>query len=423
MIRNIIKFSLKQNGIFLKSLLLVCLLTGVLVPVSVQAESGPTVLDSSVKAEFPLELGFSISAASSVDITDIRLHYVVDRETFAAVTSEVYLEFTPAGAVDAEWTWDMRKTGGLPPGTAIDYWWTVKDTSGEQIVTTKQRVRFDDTRFTWRSITEDKITLYWYRGNEGFARELMTVAVEAIARLSRDTGAYLEKSVAIYIYGSTDDLKEAMIYPQEWTGGVAYTRHGIIAIGIAPGDLDWGTRAMAHELAHLVTHQMIYNPYSDLPVWLDEGIAVYTEGALNTQFAAYLNRAIAGDSLISVRSLSSPFSAYAEQSILSYSQSYSLVEFLIRTYGQGKMLELLNTFAQGSTGDDALRSVYDFDTEGLDRLWRQYVYAGSGSAEVPGRQAALIGASIPASSGHIQPAVRLLEAVTGIRLLIPFLYL
>ncbi|MBC8429683.1 MAG: hypothetical protein H8D89_01790, partial [Dehalococcoidia bacterium] len=85
------------------------------------------------------------------------------------------------------------------------------------------------------------------------------------------------------------------------------------------------------------------------------------------------SRAIAEDSLISVQSLSSPFSAYAGEAYLSYAQSYSLVDFLITNYGQGTMLELLNTYREGSSYDAALERVYGFDMDGLDSLWRDYV--------------------------------------------------
>jgi hypothetical protein len=71
-----------------------------------------------------------------------------------------------------------------------------------------------------------------------------------------------------------------------------------------------------------------------------------------------------------VRSLSSPFSAYAEESVLAYAQSYKLVEYLIDNYGREKMFELLLTFKQGSGYDDALEKVYGFDMDGLDALWR-----------------------------------------------------
>ena len=149
---------------------------------------------------------------------------------------------------------------------------------------------------------------------------------------------------------------------------------------------------------------MTLNPYNELPTWLDEGLAMYTEGLLEPVYAARLNRAIAKNSLISVRSLSSPFSAYTAESLLSYAQSYSLVEFLIDNYGQGRMLELLLTFKQGSGYDAALEKVYGFDMGGLDALWRDYVSGQHQSTEA-------------AAAGMYQVLVRTLFALaTGLPL-------
>jgi len=365
---------------------LVICLSLVMSPVLARAEGGLRVLETSVDAEFPSKLSFSLTVGSDVDITDIRLHYAVDRTSFAEVTSEVYIEFEAATTVEAEWTWDMRKTGGLPPGSSVEYWWTARDASGGRLETAPVEVEFDDTRYSWKSLTSGEVTLYWYDGDLSFARELMESVEQALARLAEDTGAYLSEAVRIYIYANSLELRGAMVFPQEWTGGVAFTRYSTLAIGIGPQNLAWGKRAITHELTHLVIHQMTLNPYGGLPTWLDEGLAMYNEGPLESQFRSYLNRAISENSLISVRSLSSPFSAYAEQSYLSYAESYSLVEFLISSYGQGKMLELLNTFREGSTYDGALTEVYGFDMDGLNELWRDYIIkqyeeAGAESAD------------------------------------------
>ena len=372
--------------------LVVYLLLVLLSPGLVQANSGLAILNNSAQVEFPTNLSFNLSVESDVNITDIRLHYIVDQMSFAQVTSEVYIEFEPATSVDANWTWDMRRTGGLPPGSSVDYWWTVEDANDDSVKTAPIQVQFDDNRYSWHSVTEDKVTIYWYEGGESFAQELMAAAQQALARLAADTGVELDKTVKIYIYASTRDLRGSMIYPQEWTGGVAFTRYGIIAIGIAPGNIHWGKRTIAHELAHVVINQVTFNPYSDLPTWLDEGLAMYAEGELEPEFASYLNRAVAEGSLLSVRSLSSPFSAYAEESYLSYAQSYSLVEFLVSSYGQSKMLELLKTFKQGSSYDGALGKVYGFDMDGLDSLWRDYVAVPEQPVGEKGISPALIGA-------------------------------
>jgi len=353
--------------------LALCLLLAVLSPGLAQARSELTVVDSSAQAEFPDSIKFTLSVESDVTVTDIRLHYAVDMVRLAQVTSEVYLEFEPAAAVDAEWVWDMRKTGGLPPGSSVDYWWTVVDAAGDSVATVPAKVDFDDLRYSWQSLVEGEISIYWYQGGDSFAGEIMAAAQQALARLTSDTGAFLERPVEIYVYASSGDLQGAMIYPQEWSGGAAFTRHDTITIGIAPANLQWGKRAIAHELTHLVIHQMTLNPYGGLPTWLDEGLAMYAEGELGAHFANPLNRAIADNELISVRSLSSPFSAYTDVAILSYAQSYSIVEFMISNYGQDKMLELLNIFREGSGYDAALERAYGFDMDGLDALWRDWV--------------------------------------------------
>lgn len=354
----------------LVSLIIVLCLMALLAP-PVFAQSGITVTKSATQLNFPMDVAFKVSARSNALITEIRLHYSVEQLGFADVTAEALLAFAPSTAVDAEWKWDMRQSGGLPPGTVINYWWTVKDGAGATVQTNREQVTFDDARFSWQAITADMITLYWYEGSKSFAQEILTTAQDAVARLATDTGAYLKEPIRLYIYAGSNDLLGSMIYPQEWTGGVAFTRYGCIAIGISTLNLSWGKRAIAHELTHLVTHQMTLNPYNEIPVWLDEGLAMVNEGPMQLQFSSALTKAINNNTLLSVQTLASPFSAYADLSYLSYAESYSVVDYLIRTYGKDKMFQLLDTFRQGSTYDGALKKVYGLDTAGLNTAWRK----------------------------------------------------
>ena len=162
-----------------------------------------------------------------------------------------------------------------------------------------------------------------------------------------------------------------MVYPQEWTGGVAFFDYGIIAIGISPGDLAWGKRAIAHELGHLVVHQAVFGPYGELPTWLDEGLAMDAEGNLRSDLQKKLDKAVTNDTLFSVRSISSSFPPDPDEAALCYAESYSVVQFLLDNYGRHKILELLNVFQEGSTYDDALNEVYGFDMDGLNTAWRE----------------------------------------------------
>ncbi len=362
------------------------LLLALIGPGTARAQGELRITDSSVGAAFPLGISFMLSAESDSVINDIRLHYRVGRHGFAEVTSEVFVEFQPGTSVSTGWDWDMRRVGGLPPGTGISYWWTVTDAGGERVVSESETLRFDDLRFAWQSVTEGNVTMHWYRGEAAFAEELMSAVRDLLDWLQEDTGAHLDAPIELYVYASAADLRGSMVFPQEWTGGVAFTRFGRIAIGIDPTSLTWGKKALAHELTHLVVHQMTFNPYGELPTWLEEGLAMRSEGPLGTDFTGYLRTAIQNDSLISTRSLSSPFSAFADQSRLSYAESFSLVEFLVGSFGKDKMLELLETFRTGNSYDGALMSVYGFDTDGLDRRWREHV--GAAASDVGDRAAA-----------------------------------
>ncbi|MBN1692445.1 MAG: peptidase MA domain-containing protein [Dehalococcoidales bacterium] len=342
-----------------------------LIPGAVRADSGIIVSDISAQVNFPADITFSMTAESDVSITDIRLHYSIERASFAQVAAEVYIPFTSAKSVDAQWVWDMRRTGGLPPGATVSYWWTVTDITGKKIVTEPSPVYIEDNRYDWNTMQQGQVTLYWYEGDNLFADELMAAAQDALVRLADNTGAELENPVKMYIYASQEDLIGAMVYPQEWTGGVAYSQFGIVAIGIGTtqSQLEWGKRTIAHELTHLVIHQLTDNPYNYLPTWLDEGLAMSSEGELELSFVLALSWADANDSHISVRSLCSPFSSYVEQTMLAYAESYKIVAYLINEYGSEKMSELLDTFKQGSGYDEALIKVYGFDMDELNTLW------------------------------------------------------
>ena len=88
-----------------------------------------------------------------------------------------------------------------------------------------------------------------------------------------------------------------------------------------------------------------------------------------------LTRLFRDDTVLTVRSLNGGFSELSDKANLSYSQSQSIVSFLIETYGQEKMTELLTALRDAKPIDDALLEVYGFDTDGLEDAWRQSVGA------------------------------------------------
>jgi hypothetical protein len=338
------------------------------------AQDEIAVLSNTAEVNFPADIVFRLDVESPSSIADIRLCYTMDKITTAKLITEVLPKFTAASKVSVRWPLQMKKTGGLPPGADIQYWWKIKDSSSRYLETIPKAVKFDDARYSWNKLTDGQVSLFWHKGDRSFAGELMDTAQQTLSKLSRDTGAYLERPVKIYIYASQEELLAALMFPQEWTGGIAFTQFGTIAVPLDPeassAAFNYGKKTIAHELTHLVTYQMTFNPYNDIPLWLNEGLSVYSEGELDAYRQSLLNEATAEGELISVRSLCGSFPTDYEQALLAYAESYSLVRFLITNYGSERMLQLLAIFKQGSSYNGALEETYGFDMEGLGSLWR-----------------------------------------------------
>ncbi len=356
-----------------KILVVLIVLLAILMPSAVSADGGITLISSSTKVDFPSSLAFNVKAESQNPITLIRLRYAVQQTTYMPTFAEVWPEFKSDKSISTSWSWDMR-TGDLPPGAKIDYWWVIEDSSGAILTTPQQTVSFDDTNHKWMDVSQDNIYLHWYQGNNDFANSLLNAAITAKNIQEHDTGASINSPVNLYIYASQGDLLSSMISAQEWTGGRARPEFNTILLFIAPSDLDWGKKAVAHEMGHLVTHQITSSPYgSALPPWLDEGLAMHAEGTQSDSDASLLKDAIAAGNISTLKSLSSPFSANPQEAYLDYAQSQSVVEFLLNQYGNDKMNQLLVTLNDGYSMDDTLIKVYGFDLDGLDSAWLKYM--------------------------------------------------
>jgi hypothetical protein len=350
-------------------LLIILSLIVLLIPAHATAAGEIKLVKSSSENEFPNLLTFNVRVEGPAQINRIRLRYEVDKLTYAPAFAEAWPDIRPGKNVAASWAWDMRK-GSLPPGAKITYWWVIEDTAGNRLTTVKETLTFDDTRYKWQKVGDDKVSIFWYQGSRSFADELLKAAQDAAAKLGKDTGVYIEKPVSLYIYGNYRDLRGSIVAPEDWTGGVAYAGFNIISIGITPNNLDWGKKAVAHELGHLITHQVTVSPYgSTIPPWLDEGLAMHAEGEQINSDKEALVKAIEDGRLATLQSLSSPFSADAQEAFYAYAQSQSVVEYMINTFGKDKLNNLLVLLNDGNTMDDALLKTYNFNLSGLDEAW------------------------------------------------------
>ena len=353
------------------------LLLVLLVPTQLVSAAAPaaTVTGDQAVIKFPDTITFQAQIANSVNVTSVTLEYGDHELTCGTVIAKAFPQFQPGQNVSVSWTWDMHQSGSLPPGETVWWRWHIVDANGQETVTDQKTIIWLDSVHKWQTITNGDLRLHWYSGSQSFAQSLLTDASQGLQRLETNAGLTLNSPVDFYIYASTNDMKDAIFYEPSWTGGEAFPSNDIVILGISTSDLDWGSHSIVHELTHVLVGHLTFSCLSSVPTWLDEGLAVYSEGPLASASQQQLDSAIQDNSLLSIRSLSGGFSEVADKANLSYSESDSIVNYLIGTYGQSKMNNLLIALRDGATIDEALQKTYGFDVDGLEQEWRKAIGA------------------------------------------------
>ena len=333
------------------------------------------VTDNQVTFDFPNTATFSASITADLDITSITLEYGDIQQTCGEVVAKAYPDFTPGKTVQVEWTWDMRQSGSLPPGATVWWRWIYTDSAGKESSTDTQTATWLDKVHNWRTLTSGDLRLHWYGNDNAFAQTMLDAGLEGLRRNKEQAGLVTDSPIDLYVYPNYDDMKNAILYEPSWTGGMAFSEYNIFIMGVSGSDATWDKNTVIHELTHILVGHLTFSCLGDVPTWLNEGLAMYSEGKLDSNSQSQLDQAIRSDTLLTVRSLNGGFSELPDKANLSYSQSYSIVNFLIQTYGQEKLTELLKALRDAKTIDDALLGIYGFDSDGLEDAWRQSVGA------------------------------------------------
>ena len=332
-----------------------------------RADAAIQVEANAYQVRFSESVMFRLDVRAASAIKAVTLYYRLVGE---GLTVKVPLPVAP-GEKEFVHTWELEP-GDVPVGARIEYDWRVVDQAGNELRTPPQTIAYDDTRFNWTVLEEGNAQLFSYGSSQGEARRLLGYATTALARLQDEMGVVLLEPVRIYVYETKSDMSLALPRQSEayddriLTLGVVVDE-GTLLILVSHPDVE-GT--MAHELSHVVVGLATDNPYVSLPRWLDEGLAMYSEGELPAGNRRALEDAVGRDQLISVRSLSG-YTSDPEQVNLFYGEAYSLVQYLLQTYGKAKMAEVLTTFQEGTAQEQALQRVYGFGVDELDGLWRK----------------------------------------------------
>jgi hypothetical protein len=347
---------------------LIVLFLGATVSSTASAQGAIEVTAADVVNNFPEEVVFRLSAHSDTTIEKVTLHYQILPDGVMAYGRP---DFTPAERVQVDFSLKGNDPprSYLAPGARIDYFWEVEDDAGNKLTTDTATFVYDDIRFSWESVSEGNVSVYWYAGSRSAAESSLAIARQTLDEMSALLGVTVDYPVKVWIYDSYEDMLPALPRRSEAleqrvvVAGERVSSDTVLMQGEGAGD------TLRHELTHIVTKVAGEGPYGGLPTWLDEGTAMHAQSEPGEGYTSALNGAVERDSLLSVRSMTSPTGDPSKVGLF-YGEAWSLVDFLIETYGPAKFAELFATFKEGSTVDKALLKVYGFDQDGLEDAWR-----------------------------------------------------
>jgi len=129
---------------------------------------------------------------------------------------------------------------------------------------------------------------------------------------------------------------------------------GKIRLLVTPCNADSVARTAAHEYAH---HALMCTTRSNIPFWLNEGLAQYVAGEWDNLRAKMFDIALNRKSLIDFNRMDAVeanlFDIYDRK--LAYVQSYVAVDYLIEEYGKDIIKEILDLLRKGVKPETALK--------------------------------------------------------------------
>ena len=340
---------------------------------SVFADEGDIrVVDAKAESQFPDGIRFVVNAESAGLIDDVRVFF--RKADQAGRSSYRSIDVEPGEFVSGETL--LPASGGadfLPPGTKIAFSFELRDKAGGVLRTEEQEFIYEDNRFEWRTVSSGLITVHYYGEYvEERAKIILEAAKESMAKMVPVLGIAPTAPLRIVAYNNYRHMAAALPFRSQavredlQTQGMAFSDERVLLVhGFDPTV----TGTVSHEFTHLLVHEAAGPAISQIPGWLNEGLAEYGNIDPTDDYDAALRYGVYTRRL---RPLwyQGTFGGSPEDILIAYGQGRSVVNFLIARYGVGKVSELFEAVRHSLDIDTALQQVYGLDQYGLDSAWR-----------------------------------------------------
>ena len=237
--------------------------------------------------------------------------------------------------------------------------------------------------FDWFIHRTEHFEIYYYPGEARLVTIMAGIAEDAYDKISQDLGHDIRDRTPFILYKSHTDFRETNIILEELSEGVGgfaeFFKHRIVIP--FTGSMKQFHEVIFHELTHIFQYDIIYQKpmariytgeflYSP-PIWFIEGMAEYMAEDMDATGEMVLRNAVVGNSIAPLTQLQD-FSVLGSQVYLGYKEGESAINYLVQTYGEDKLADILVELRHHRTKDlnFAFKSTLGVSVEQFDKDWR-----------------------------------------------------
>lgn len=209
------------------------------------------------------------------------------------------------------------------------------------------------------------------------AGDILSTLEDAYNDVGRDLSNFPAGRINVIIY-TKKDFKSVTAGP-DWSGGL-YDGKIRLPVGGAETLSTQLKSVLFHEYTHVVVQEITQG---NCPTWLNEGLAELEGRKIFNHPLSRLSTAVKSGNLISFAKLEGGFTGLSSnEATLSYQQSYSLVNFMVESYGWPKVTEILLNLRAGMKTSAAIKKAmadFGLDFDGVIAEWRRQINSEFGS--------------------------------------------
>jgi hypothetical protein len=337
------------------------------------AENSNTVTElTNVQTQY--QFGDSLSVQAHYDFpTDLR-QAVLHFQTATGSSSQFPITISSDGLLQSQ----ISLTDQIfLPFSRVYYWFTLTNKVGTSFTSPSYWFDYVDNRFVWQSNQTKWFNIFWVNGDVSYGEKLQQIALSGLKTATQTLPVTPNLPISIYVYPNAQNVQEILTNTNpDWVAGEAFPQVNLILVS-ASSDLNSTQdleRQIPHEFTHLLEYSLTRQNYSGSPSWLLEGLATNAETYPNSDYSRILQKAGKSQSLIPMDQLCHSFSPDAEKAALSYAQSSSFVQYLTATYGNEKLMQLLQTPGSGLDCSQLVDNIYGVSLDSLDSNWQKTTF-------------------------------------------------